>query len=253
MTGEWALLLLAGVGAGLAGSIAGLASLVSYPALLAFGLPPVAANVTNSTAMMALTAGAAAGSRPELRGQGRRITVLAAQMAVGGAAGAVLLLSTPHRVFAAVVPWLIAFGAVLLLVKDPLRRWVAARRPDDTSGSSAARLAWLIGVVLVGVYCGYFGAGSGIILLAMLSLRHHEPLPVTNAVKNLGGGVASAVATVAYLLVAPVDLNAAALLGAGALVGAWIGPSVVRRVPERPLQISIGCAGLGLAWWLARG
>jgi len=250
-----ALLVLAGVGSGLCGSVAGLASLVSYPALLAYGLPPLAANVTNTTAMFATTAGAAAGSRPELRGQGRRLLTLTAQTAVGGAIGAALLLTTSADTFAAVVPWLVALGAVLLLTRDQLRRWTTVARArrlvsEGAEPSRHRRWAWPAVVVLVGVYAGYFGAGSGIILLAVLSLRHMEAFAVTNAVKNLGTGMANVVATAAYLVLAPVDLTAAAILGAGALLGSWVGPHIVRVVPEGPLRVTIGICGLGLAGYL---
>lgn len=250
-----ALLLLAGVGSGLCGSVAGLASLVSYPALLAYGLPPLSANVTNTAAMFATTAGAAAGSRPELRGQGRRLRTLMVQTAIGGAIGATLLLTTSAETFAAVVPWLVALGALLLLARDRLRTWtthIRDRRLRTGGGEPAERRRWLwpAVIVLVGVYAGYFGAGAGIILLAVLSLRDVEAFPVTNAIKNLGTGMANVIATAAYLFLAPVDLTAAAALGAGALLGSWLGPQLVRVVSERPLRIAIGLAGLGLAGYL---
>ncbi|RSS31139.1 TSUP family transporter, partial [Streptomyces sp. WAC05858] len=125
-----ALLVSAGVASGLAGSIAGLASLFSYPALLAVGLPPVAANVTNTVALFSNTVGTAAGSRAELRGQRDRLLRLGVIAALGGAVGAALLLGTPSSAFETVVPWLIALGSVLILVRDPLRRLVASRSPS---------------------------------------------------------------------------------------------------------------------------
>jgi uncharacterized membrane protein YfcA len=243
------ILVAAGVGAGLTGSIAGLASLVSYPALLAVGLPPIAANVTNTTAMMATTAGAAAGSRLELRGQGRRLLVLSGQLAAGGLVGAALLLSTPAQAFEAVVPWLVALGSALLLARERLRTWAVRTRPTVAARRIGASW-WPLALILVGAYGGYFGAGAGIILLATLAVRDSEPLAVTNAVKNIGTGVANGAATLVYLFVAPVDVAAAAALGAGALVGAWIGPRIVRALPERPLRYAIALAGLGLALWL---
>jgi uncharacterized membrane protein YfcA len=253
--GDATLLLLAGIGSGLCGSVAGLASLVSYPALLAFGLPPLSANVTNTTAMFATTAGAAAGSRPELRGKRRRLVTLMTQTSVGGAIGAALLLTTPAGAFAAVVPWLVALGALLLLTRDQLRDWAARLRhrrlaTADVAITEQRRWLWPAVLVLVGVYAGYFGAGAGIILLAVLSLRDDEPFPVTNAIKNLGTGMANVVATAAYLFLAPVNLTAAATLGAGALLGSWLGPQLVRVISERPLRIAIGLAGLGLAGFL---
>ncbi|EHR60038.1 sulfite exporter TauE/SafE family protein [Saccharomonospora cyanea] len=250
--GSAALLLLAGVAAGLTGSIAGLASLFSYPALLAAGLPPIAANVTNTVALFSTTVGAAAASRRELRSQRARLVRLALLAVVGGSVGAVLLLSTPPEAFEAVVPWLVALGAGLLLARDRLRAMADQRAAGPTSAILPAIPA-MIAVVLVGVYGGYFGAGAGVLMLAVLSVTATEPLPVTNAVKNVVTGAANVTAGVAYAFLAPVDWVAAVALGAGALVGAWIGPAIVRRVPERPLRIAIAVAGFGLAGhlWLS--
>ncbi|SDD30034.1 sulfite exporter TauE/SafE family protein [Nocardioides lianchengensis] len=239
--GEAALLVLAGVGAGLTGSIAGLASLVSYPALLATGLSPLAANVTNTVALFGNSVGTTIGSRRELTGQWPRIRTLMLLCAIGGALGAVLLLVTDESVFEAVVPWLIALGSVLLLARDRLRAWSATRR--TTPPAWRGRLV----VVGVGVYGGYFGAASGIIMLAVLALRTSEPLAVTNAVKNVATSTANLVAALAYVVLAPVHWPSVAALAAGALVGGWIGPQVVRVLPERPLRWAVGVAGLGLA------
>ncbi|MFJ4787745.1 sulfite exporter TauE/SafE family protein [Streptomyces sp. NPDC088794] len=243
--GSVLLLALAGVASGLAGSIAGLASLFSYPALLAAGLPPVAANVTNTVALFTNTLGTAAGSREELRGQGRRLLRLSLLAATGGAVGAALLLSTPSSAFEQVVPWLIALGSVLILVREPLRR-LAARREKDTGGVRS-KLPLVCAVLLVGLYGGYFGAAAGVLMLAVLSLSANEPLPVTNAVKNIVTGAANVTAAVAYAFLAPVDWTAAVALGLGCLVGSRVGPVVVRRLPEKPLRIAIALAGLGLA------
>jgi uncharacterized protein len=248
-------LVLAGVGAGLTGSVAGLASLVSYPALLASGLSPLAANVTNTLALFGVTGGTMAGSRQELAGQWRRIARLAAIAAVGGAAGAALLLLTPPDAFEAVVPWLVGLGALLLLFRDQVRAFAAGRsgpeRPGVPHGDPAIGWHWALGVALLGVYGGYFGAGAGIIGLALLALERVEPLPVTNAVKNVAIGAANGVAGLAYAFFGPVDWAAAVLLGAGAVIGGLIGPAVVRVAPERPLRWLVGLAGLALAVHLA--
>ncbi|MGW3287658.1 sulfite exporter TauE/SafE family protein [Streptomyces sp. NPDC001002] len=243
--GSALLLALAGVASGLAGSIAGLASLFSYPALLAAGLPPVAANVTNTVALFTNTLGTAAGSREELRGQGRRLLRLSLLAAIGGAVGAALLLGTPSSAFEQVVPWLIALGSVLILVREPLRR-LAARREAKADGVRS-ELPLVCAVLLVGLYGGYFGAAAGVLMLAVLSLSANEPLPVTNAVKNIVTGAANVTAAVAYAFLAPVDWAAAVALGLGCLVGSRVGPVVVRRLPEKPLRIAIALAGLGLA------
>lgn len=140
-SGRVLLLLAAGVASGLAGSVAGLASLFSYPALLAAGLPPVAANVTNTVALFSNTVGSAVGARAELRGQRTRLVRLAVTAALGGAIGAALLLGTPSSTFELVVPWLVALGSVLILVREPLRR-LTARFSAGPASSSVPGLPW---------------------------------------------------------------------------------------------------------------
>jgi uncharacterized protein len=145
-------LVLAGVGAGLTGSVAGLASLVSYPALLGVALPPVAANVTNTVALFGVTGGTIAGSQRELRGQGRRILRLVVVSILGGGVGAALLLLTPAEAFEAVVPWLLGLGSLLLLARDRVRAWVAAR-PSNGQGLDHVRrtATWATVVFALGV------------------------------------------------------------------------------------------------------
>jgi uncharacterized protein len=242
--GQAVLLLVGGVGAGLSGAVGGIASLVSYPTLLTVGLPPIAANVTNSLALMFGTVGAAAGSRPELRGQRARITRLIGVAAGGGIAGAVLLLSTPPSAFERVVPALIALGSIVLLLRDQIRRWADRRRTPPPARVLAAA------VTIVGVYAGYFGAAAGVLMLAALSASTTEPLAITNAIKNIVTGAANLTAAVLYAVIAPVHWPAAVLLGCGCLMGSWAGPAVVRRLPERPLRAAIAVAGLGLAAYL---
>ncbi|MFI5426736.1 TSUP family transporter [Aeromicrobium sp. UC242_57] len=175
--------------------------------------------------------------------------VLCAEMAIGGLAGAALLLLAPASVFTAVVPWLVALGAVLLLARDRIRSW--AERRALRRGRASSPWTWHLMVPVIGVYGGYFGAGAGVILLAAIAVRHVEPFAVSNAVKNLGIGAANGTAAIAYLARGQVDVRAAVLLGAGAFVGGWFGPAVVRWLPERPLRMAIGIAGLGLAVSLA--
>lgn len=255
---EAGLLVLAGLGAGLTGSVAGLSSLVSYPALLLAGLSPLHANVTNTVALVANSAGAAIGSRRELAGQWPRLRTLMIQCGLGGAFGAELLLTTDESTFTAIVPWLVALGAVLLLARDRVRRWSQRRRRAVATGDDDLPIvvtSWRghLLIVVIGVYGGYFGAGSGIILLAVLALRTTEPFAVTNAVKNVATSTANVVAALAYMFVAPVAWPQAMALATGGVVGSWLGPQLVRVLPERPLRLAIGAAGLGLSAYLLVG
>jgi uncharacterized membrane protein YfcA len=237
-------LLAAGVLAGVAGSVAGLASLVSYPALLAVGLPPLTANVTNTVSLVLYTLGAATFSRQELAGQAGRLRRLASITAAGGATGAALLLSTPAEVFEALVPLLIG-GASLVLLLQPAITRLTGGLVDERSP------AVLAGVFAVGVYGGYFGAAAGVVLLALLTVSVAEPLARLVAARNVSLGLANAVAAAGFALFGPVRWAAAAPLAAGFLVGGSIGPGLVRRLPGPRLRVAIAVLGLGLAVKLA--
>ncbi len=258
---------LLGVGtlAGIVSTVASLASVVSYPALLAFGLPPVSANVTNTVALMFTGLGAAAGSRPELTGQARRVRTLGLLTAAGGGAGAAVLLLTPPRGFEYAAPLLIALGSVLLLLRrDPHPEGShddeSAAGPDGqassatSSGPAAGRGGrWLSQAAVFGVavYIGYFGAAGGIIMLAALTRMYMQSLAKTNALKNVISGLANAVAGIGFAIFGPVRWAAAVPLAAGFLIGGWIGPSLVRRLPAGGLRIFIGLCGLAVAIRLA--
>jgi uncharacterized protein len=245
-------LVLAGFGGGIAGSTAGLASLVSYPALLAVGLPPVTANVSNTVALVFSSVGSVGGSRPELRGQRARTRRLAFIAVSGGIVGAVLLLATPSSAFAKVVPWLIGLASLGILIPRNLTLTLSRRPqgpldPATPEGEHRASLALGLGVFLIAIYGGYFGAGAGVLLLALLLLTSDETLPRNNAMKNVLLGVANAVAAVAFVLFGPVRWSAVLPLAAGFLIGGRLGPIIVRRAPAGPLRAVIACAGLGLA------
>lgn len=244
----FALLTGAGVAAGLSGSIAGLASLFSYPALLAAGLPAVAANVTNTVSVAVGSIGSVTSSRPELAGQAPVVRRLGLICAVGGAAGAGLLLLTPPGVFERVVPFLIGGASVALLV---------SRR------SSTESAAWLtppapgplvpLGALAVSVYGGYFGAAAGVLMLALLLTALPESLVRASALKNLLLGLANMIAAAGFAVFGPVSWPAALPLTIGLLVGSALGPWVARRLPAELLRVGIALAGLALAVKLAFG
>jgi uncharacterized protein len=233
-------LVLAGIGGGLSGSVAGLASLVSYPALLAVGVPPVTANVSNTVALVFSTAGSMWGSRPELTGQRAQARRLAGIALAGGVSGAILLLATPSSAFERVVPWLIGLASLAILLP---------RRVDRVAEFTARWHVWGlgIGIYLITVYGGYFGAGAGVLLLALLLFASAEPLPRSNALKNLLLGVANGMAALAFVLFGPVRWRAVVPLAIGFLIGGRLGPVIVRRAQPGPLRLAIACAGLGLA------
>ena len=180
-------LLAVGVLGGVASTVASVASVISYPALLALGLPPLSANVTNTMSLVLTGAGSVLGSRPELAGQRDRVVRLGVITALGGAAGAAVLLLAPASAFGVVVPVLIG-GAALLLLVQPMIRGLAPR-------PGAERSRWrLAGVFGVATYVGYFGAAGGVLMLAALAAMISESLITINAIKNAISGAANGVA-----------------------------------------------------------
>jgi uncharacterized membrane protein YfcA len=236
------LLACAGVGAGLTGSIAGLASLISYPALLAVGLGPIAANVTNTTALVFSTLGSTLGSRPELEGQAARLRPLAVAAVLGGAVGATLLLLTPSDTFERIAPWLIGVASLTILVRP--RVHPEHRHPRSGPGLTA-------GVFAIAIYGGYFGAAAGVMVLALMLVATGEGLARSNAFKNVVLGIANATAAVGFALLGDVHWDAAAPLALGLFAGGRLGPIVVRRSNATVLRTLIGLAGLALAVKLA--
>lgn len=234
------LLGLAGVGAGMIGYGAGLASLVSFPALLAAGLTPIAANVTNTVALTFTAAGGLITAGPELRPQRARVIRFALAGAIGGAIGAVLLLSTPTSAFERLVPWLVALASLALLA----RPWLRKIRFDWLDEH---HLGLFLFVATVAIYGGYFGAAAGVFLLATFGAVLSDPYPMINALKTMVLGSANVVASVIFILFAPIDWTAVVPLAVGCLVGSSISPPIIRRLPETPLRIAVGLAGLGLA------
>jgi uncharacterized protein len=241
---NWALLFAAGIAGGLTGSIAGLASVATYPALLIVGLPPVAANVTNTVALVFSGIGSAWGSRPELAGQGASIRRTVPVAALGGATGAALLLSTPAEGFEKMVPILLGLAALAIL---PPRAKSQQARVASHQRHTTTLLLKSAATFLICIYGGYFGAAAGIFLLALLSGAGGATLAQANAAKNVILGIANLVAAVLFAMLAPVNWPAAIAVGLGCLLGSRLGPVVVRYAPARPLRILIGVAALALA------
>jgi hypothetical protein len=159
-------------------------------------------------------------------------------------AGAVLLVVTPGAVFARVVPFLVAAGALILLLQPRISEW------QERSGHAWGRVAETAGLGAVAVYNGYFGAGSGILLIALLLLTAEPVLHRANAMKNVILVASDLLPAVVFAVTAHVVWTAAIALGAGTVIGGLIGPSVARRVRPGVLRVLIACTGFALAIWL---
>jgi uncharacterized protein len=237
------LLVIAGIAAGVLGSGGGVSSLVSYPALLAAGIAPLPANVANLVAGVAIGPGSALSSRREL-GETRALLVrLLPATIIGSVVGAGLLLATPPGVFARVVPFLVAAGSLVLILQPSLLRLSQGR-------GDRGRLLDLALVGVVSVYGGYFGAGSGVMLLALLLVLVDSRIPPANAIKNLLLGVISVAAAVVLIATGPVLWAAVVPLAGGLLIGSTLGPIIVRRLPANLVRWAAAIFGFILAFYL---
>jgi uncharacterized membrane protein YfcA len=237
-------ILLAGVAAGTINTVVGSGTLITFPTLLAFGVPPVTANVSNTIGLVPGSISGAIGYRRELVGQRSRVLRLCGASLVGGLAGAVLLLVLPDDAFTAIVPVLILLGCVLVLLQPRISRWVAARH--DAAGGLPYHGAWWVwpGVLVTGVYGGYFGAAQGVLLMAVLGIGVDESLQRLNAVKNVLAAVVNAVAGLLFAIVADVDWWVVLLIGIGSVIGGQLGATVGRRLPPTALRVVIVLVGL---------
>ena len=230
-----AVLLVGGALAGVIGTAGGITSLVSYPALLAVGVPPLPASVANLVAAVVCWPATVVTSQRELAGTGRWLARGLPVAAIGAAMGAALLLTTPPGVFARLVPFLVAAGSLALLAAPWLtRKW----RPTTSP---------LLGIGVLSIYSGYFGAGSGVLLLALLLVLVDDRMPQANAAKNMLLGAGTVASAAIFIALGRVDWVAVAPLAVGLFAGSLVGPIVVRRVPAAAVRWAVGVLGLVLA------
>jgi uncharacterized protein len=243
--GQVALLAGAALVAGAVNAVAGGGSLISFPALLAVGYPALTANVTNSVALTPGYFGGTLGYRRELTGQRRRMVVLGAISAVGAVVGAALLLVSSAAVFERIVPWLIFLACGLLAAQTPLARLVRDRRSADPPGADRATtvdgaqghtVPLFAAQFLAAAYGAYFGAGVGIMILAILGIFLADNLQRLNALKGLLSFLISVIAAVAFLLFADVSLVAVAVMAAASLLGGQLGVLLARRLNDQALR-----------------
>lgn len=245
--GEAALIFAAGLAAGAINSVAGGGTLLSFPMLIWLGRDPVAANVANAVALWPASLASAVALRRELVAVRGWLLPLLLPSVVGAAAGAWLLLATPGRWFAAAVPILIWAATALIALRRPLLV-ALARRPQ---GEPRAGWPWGLAAaqLFVAIYGGYFGAAMGILMLAFFGLAGLGDIHQRNALKNVVAAVINGVAALFFASVGAVAWVDAALLGAGAMAGGYLGAAVGRKLPARlaeGLVVVIGiAAGVG--------
>lgn len=223
----------AALAAGAVNAIAGGGSLLTFPALVAAGLPAVTASVTNTVALCPGYLGATWAQRRQLDNQGKRLGELLPAGAIGGLAGALLLLHTGEAVFRIVVPFLILFAAVLLAAQDKLRAFLLAR----SRGHSPA---WaIVPVALASVYGGYFGAGLGVIILAALAVVIDDSLTRINALKQAISLACNVTAAVWFLFSGRIDWTITAIMAGASLAGGIVGGALASRIPARVLKWTV--------------
>lgn len=240
---EALLVLVAGVWAGAINTLVGSGSLVTFPVLLAVGYSPLTANVSNNLGVVPGSISGAYGYRRELRGQRGRLLRFAPFSALGGLAGAALLLALPAAAFAAIVPAFVALGVVLVIFQPRVNRWLARRRRAGVRPAHGGVPA-LAATGLTGVYGGYFGAAQGILLLAILGIAIDDDLQRVNALKVVLAGLVNFVAAVVFVIAAHVAWGAVALIAVGSAAGGQLGARVGRRLPAPALRAVIVVVGV---------
>ncbi|MFD8547028.1 sulfite exporter TauE/SafE family protein [Streptomyces sp. NPDC059649] len=234
----------AGVGAGTINVIVGSGTLITFPVLLALGLPPVTANVSNTLGLVPGSLSGAFGYRRELAGQRRRLLRFGATALIGGLGGAILLLALPSKAFDAIVPVLIAVALVLVVVQPRLAARLRARRErNGTTVHPDGGPVLLAGLLLASAYGGYFGAAQGVLYLSLMGLLLHDDLQRLNALKNVLAAVVNGVAAVFFLFVATFDWTAVALIAVGSTLGGLLGAKIGRRLPPTALRAVIVVVG----------
>lgn len=244
-----AILFPVGILAGVVSTTAGMASLVSYPALLSVGIPPVFANVTNTAALVMTGFGSTVSSQKELGDHKKDLIKVLPLTILGSVVGSVLLLEQPSASFTKVVPFFILLAGILMLtsIKKTTAGHPAASLSVHSHHSLMITIIVVAAVLFVGAYCGYFGAAGGVMMLAILSATTSMPYSSYNALKNVSLGASNLVATLIFAFKSHIYWWLVIPLGLGLFVGGYIGPKIVRVIPEKVLKIVVSMLAFGLA------
>lgn len=229
--------------------------MLTFPALVALGVPALTANATSTVALVPGAFGSFFGYRRELAGVRSFALWIALPSAVGGLVGALLLLVTPASRFDAIVPWLVLGATALFAVQRPLLRVLRDRgRPVVRDGTEPVlgRPPWslLAYQLLVAVYGGYFGAGLGILMLAAFGLMGFTNIHRMNGLKSWGGTCANIVAAVTFAVSGLVDWRVAGAMAVGAIAGGYGGSTMAQRVPQDWVRAAITVIGVVSGLWL---
>jgi len=240
---EGAIILIAGLAAGIINVVAGAGTLITFPVLLALGVPPITANVSNTVGLIPASIAGAHGYRRELRSQWRPVALMALFSAVGGIVGGLLLLVLPEQAFAGVVPFLLLLAAALSAIQPRVAGYVRRKAPVASAGTLLTEvdtrpltIGLILGVLATGVYGGYFGAAQGVVLLALLGILWSTDMHQANGAKNVLAGVANIVSAIIFISSGTVDWRIALLIGIGSAAGGWLGARIGRRLSAPVLR-----------------
>lgn len=248
------LLLVAGIGAGALNAVVGAGTLITFPTLLALGVPPVVANVSNTVGLVPGAVTGAYGFRANLVGRWPLLRKLLVATTIGGVTGAVLLLALPAAAFEVIVPVLLVLAGILAAIQPRVAAAVARRRetrPPRAAGRVDRSL--LLGVAATGVYGGYFGAAQGAVLLALLGVSLGGTMRDLNGIKNVLAGTANLVSAALFVVIADVDWTIVIVVAIGAGVGGGLGSRYGRRLPAGALRALVVAVAFTAAAWQVWG
>lgn len=246
-------LFIAGVIAGAINSVAGGGSLISFPSLVAFGVPTVVANATNTAVVWPGTVSSALAYREDLTRRRSLLLTLLLPSFIGGLLGAVILVITPEEIFARIVPLLVLFATVLFATSGQIKRII---RTDNKDSHHTEQLNWASGIwgfafqLFVATYGGYFGAGMGILMLASLSLMGLRDIHRMNALKTVLGSMINGIAFLYFIIRGLILWDVAIMMAIGAIIGGYAGARLAKRVDQRVMRVLITIIGLSVSAWL---
>lgn len=249
---ELAGVLLAGLAAGTVNTIVGAGTLLTFPLLVALGVPPLVANASNTVGLVPGSTTGAWGYRRELAGLWTPVLRMAGLSAVGGVVGSLLVLVAPPETFTVVVPWLLVVAAALAVAQPRVAVALARRSRHGGDGPRPLGPGLGAGVAATGVYGGYFGAAQGVVLISLLGTAWTSELQRANGAKNVLAGTANLVGAAVFVAGGVVDWRIAALVAVGSAVGGVLGARIARRVPAPLLRgvIVVAALAAAVALWL---